>query len=238
MVLVPHGPARIGSASGPSNTQPELRIELKPFYMDVTEVTVGQYEKFLEATKNDRRVHVRIQSVDEKLPKDMPMTGLPWSDAVAYLKWVGKTLPSETQWEKASRGEQAFRHPWGNADAIWSRKRTLEQISPVRQYPNDRSPYGIFDLAGNAREWCADWYRPTAFAEVKAKEKTLADWEGPKSAQPELTRVVKGNGPDWNLWHRSGVAMRVEDPTIGFRGVLTVTQFPLDKTTTQTNPNR
>lgn len=237
MVLVPHGPARIGSHQGPSNTQPELTVELKPFYMDVTEVTVGQYEKFLEATKDDRRVRVRIQSVEESLPKEAPMTGIPWGDAVTYLKWVGKTLPTEAQWEKAARGERGFPHAWGHEDAIWFQKRTREQITPVRTYPNDKSPYGIFDLAGNAREWCADWYRPDSFAEVKAQEKTLADWEGPKSAEPEFARVVKGNGPDWNLWHRSGVSMREESSTIGFRGVLTVTDFPLDEATTQTTSN-
>lgn len=237
MALVPHGPARLGSNHGLQNAQPEITIESKPFYMDVTEVTVGRYEKFLQAIKKDRRIRVRIQSVEESLPKDVPMTGVPWGDAVSYLKWAGKTLPTEAQWEKAARGEMGFPHPWGHTDAIWFQKRTREQISPVGHYSNDKSPFEIFDLAGNAKEWCADWYRPDAFSAASGKEKALADWKGPNSAEPEFTRVVKGNGPDWNLWHRTGMPMREENPTVGFRGVLTVTNFPLDNTTTQTTPH-
>ena len=226
MVLVPFGPGVLGSENGPENTRPKIATKLKPFYMDVTEVTVEQYRKFLKTTKDDKSVRVRVASVDEELPGDLPMTALPWGDAVSYCQWLGKSLPTEAQWDKAARGEAGFPHPWGFGKPIWFPKRSRDQIDPVKFYATDKSPYGIYDLAGNAREWCADWYRPDAFASIKPEDQPLIDWEGPKIGDAQSGRVVKGNGPDWKAWHRAGES--AVSKNLGFRGVLTVTQYPLD----------
>jgi formylglycine-generating enzyme required for sulfatase activity len=183
---------------------------------------VGQYRKFLEAVKGDNDYLVRVYIVNPDLPEDLPMTGLPWGDGVNYCKWAGKSLPTEAQWERAARGPEGFAHPWGDGDAIWFQKRNPGQINSVKLYATDKSPFGIYDLAGNAREWCADWYRPDAFASISKSALPVNDWEGPRSAEPELTRVLKGGDANWKVWNRAGVRMPIEDETIGFRGVLTV----------------
>lgn len=233
MVLVPQGPGILGSNVGPENARPELKTELKPFYMDETEVTVGRYLSFLDAVKKDDDLRVRIQNLDPKLPKEHPVTGISWGDAILYCRWSGKSLPSESQWEKAARGETGFSHPWGHDDPVWFPRRDPKQITTVMSSPTDKSPYGVFDLASNAREWCADWYHADAFVSLQTTS-PLADWAGPKTSDADYTRVVKGNGQDWKLWHREGVIMRAEDSTIGFRGVLTVSNPNPSKTAANT----
>lgn len=221
MALIPAGSATIGSTDGPSETQPTFSPFLETYYMDVTEVTLEQYQKFRDDIKQKKNTKAQPASNDGKGAK-LPALGLPWGVAIGYAHWADKELPTEAEFEYAARGAQGWRAPWGNGRAVWPRGRTAEQISPVASFPTDQSGYGIFDLAGNAREWCSDFYAETAHEEAaSAKSRTLRNWAGPKKGVSGQ-RVVKGNGPDWSAWHREGRAMTERHPDVGFRCVLRV----------------
>ncbi|MBW3538976.1 MAG: formylglycine-generating enzyme family protein [Planctomycetes bacterium] len=221
MVLVPGGPFFMGSDAGPSEAGPQIAVELPQFYIDATEVTLAAYNKFWESRREAGLV--RQPPVNLGAGDHMPVLGVTWGDARAYATWAGKDLPTEAQWEKAARGPSGFDHPWGNGRTIWSRRRTLEQIDPVGSFHLDRSPYGVFDAAGNAREWCRDYYVADIHEEAAAGASPIIGWEGPRRPSVENARVVKGNGPNWKLWHRAPQNMRDRTPNVGFRCVLEVT---------------
>jgi formylglycine-generating enzyme required for sulfatase activity len=105
-----------------------------------------------------------LAAIDQRLTAmgKLPVTEVNWYDAAAYCRGNGKRLPTETEWEKAARGETGQEFPWGNE---WSPNMSNtgnqswdDGVAPVGSYQNDKSPYGIFDMAGNVSEWVDDWY--------------------------------------------------------------------------------
>ena len=90
-------------------------------------------------------------------------------------------------------------------------------------YPTDRSYYGVFDMAGNAREWCADWYAPDAHEQaLEAFGQVPRNWKGPRKAEPQFHRVIKGSDSDWAVWSRDSASMSDRVRDVGFRCVLRV----------------
>jgi len=222
MALVPGGLAHVGSDNGPDETQPSFTPFLDTFYMDVTEVTLEQYQRFRDEIKQKKSMTAQPAQNDGQ-DAELPALGLPWGVAQGFAHWAGKELPTEAEFEKAARGPDGWRTPWGNGRAVFPKARPLDSIEPVASYPNDRSMYGIFDLAGNAREWCFDLYSSTAHQDAaSAKDKTLRNWSGPKKGAASNIRVVKGNGPDWSAWHRAGRNGSERHADVGFRCVLRI----------------
>ncbi len=141
------------------------------FLIDKHEVTVAQYSEFVAAVQRygARKFYGWTGGTErDPRPKDWndmlsrpqePVTGIDWYDASAYAKFAGKRLPTCEEWEKAARGIDGFRYPWGDtwqADACNCAEAGLRRPEAVGQRPKDRSPYGCVDMAGNVREWVAD----------------------------------------------------------------------------------
>ena len=218
MALVPAGVFTRGIADGPANSRPQA-VYLDAFYMDVHEVTLKQYDAFREMMKEKkRRTQAPLNSGEDP---NLPVLGITWGEARYYARTVGKTLPTEAQWEKAARGTKAFQYPWGNDRPLWSRPRQKEDIAPVQSFAGDMSPYGISDLAGNGREWCLDWYSNTIYSEREPSQATVRN-PLPKVATESGQRVVRGGGDDWSVWHRGHEGMSDRLADVGFRGVLTL----------------
>jgi len=217
--LVPEGVFTLGANSGPTNAQPVITMTLDAFYIGVTEVRVGQY---MDAKKRIAAKGILLSDPTNLVSSpDHPVLGVPWIDAKNYAASIGCELPTESQWEKAARGPGGFVSPWGNSRPLWTELRTIEQIDVVQRHPEDRSMFGVYDLAGNALEWTADLYHDDAFKSLaQVPFERRRNWTGPKSSSGASLRVVKGGDDHWRAFARRGVRMTDKHPQIGFRVVL------------------
>jgi formylglycine-generating enzyme required for sulfatase activity len=218
MALVPEGVFTQGTNSGSPNAAPEHGAFLDAFYIDMREVTYARYEKFRDSMTDKRRVPKPARAAKDR---HEPVLGVTWAEAHAFAVWAEKDLPTEAQWEKAARGPDGFKFPWGNGPFIWHRSREPAQIDPVGSFRGDTSPYGVFDMAGNAREWCSDWYVDKYYSQLVAEVgSTARNPTGPRSSAGSNQRVVKGGDPNWYVWARTGVHQNEHPNDVGFRCVL------------------
>jgi eukaryotic-like serine/threonine-protein kinase len=150
MGLILAGPFVFGDDSQEAGN-PKSTVTLPAFYIDLTEVTVKEYQSFCTAT--GRRMPPNPPHGD-----DLPVTNVSWDDAVAYSDWIGKRLPTEQEWEKAARGTDGLVYPWGNTP--WERGSggPPRGMVAVESFPGRRSPFQAYNMAGNAAEWVATTY--------------------------------------------------------------------------------
>lgn len=218
MACVPGGLFTQGVDGGPSDAGPAHPMSLDTYYIDVTEVAIGEFTKFKMATVG--KENSPAASVPLTGNPKLPVVKVSWKDAQNYAKWAKKELPTEAEWEKAGRGPEGGVFPWGNERVLWNQPRFHGQIDPVGTFPHDRSRYGVLDLAGNAQEWCQDWYSDKAYAEARSKDGSPAhNWTGPKKAS-NGERVIKGGADRWELWSRGSQGMTKPSEKVGFRCVL------------------
>ncbi len=177
MVYVPAGEFLMGSADSDGKAEddekPQHTVTLDAYWIDRTEVTNAQYRRCVEAgaCRKPDCWNEPNANADEQ-----PVVCVGRSAAQAYCQWAGAQLPSEAQWEKAARGSDGRAYPWGD-DFDGSRLNFCDNrceygwkdasfddgytyAAPVGSYPAGASPYGALDMAGNVREWVADWYGP------------------------------------------------------------------------------
>jgi len=163
MVSIPAGEFTMGSQDGDADERPAHKVYVDIFFMDVYEVTVGQYAEFLRS--GEARAPLDWNTINQSANQKRPVANVDWADAAAYCKWAGKRLPTEAEWEKAARGTDGRLYPWGNdpptpLHANYGKMGSHDYgtLTPVGTLEDGKSPYGIYDMAGNVWEWVSDWY--------------------------------------------------------------------------------
>ena len=242
MLWLPPGKFTMGAVDGAPDEQPLHDVKVRGFFIDKTEVTNGQFARFVEATGHttaaewtpdasappERREaggmvflpqlgwrfvpganwrHPEGPQSDIVGREKSPVVQVSWEDAAAYARWAGKRLPTEAEWEYAARGGiMHAAYIWGSelqpggrwpANIFPAREQLghgapddLTRLLPAGSFPPNN--YGLLDMAGNAAEWCADWYRPDYY-----KKSPHANPPGPDSgedpAEPGVPkRVIRG----------------------------------------------
>ncbi len=231
MVLVPEGEFVMGNNHGSSTEQPERRVYLNRYWIDKYEMTFVQYYAFVNATGHRKPRLAGYLGVETKeLPRLMnpfsAVVGVSWEDAVGYCRWKGKRLPTEAEWEKAAKGMDPRKWPWGNEErAEYANLKgdadDARYTAPVGAFRHDKSPFGVFDMAGDVMEWVADWYQEDYYA-VMPTRNPLGPERGVQTAHFNAQRVIRG--ASWNdSLERAKTTVRFKmnpnyrDVTIGFR---------------------
>jgi formylglycine-generating enzyme required for sulfatase activity len=153
MTLVPSGVAPYGPANEP--------VWLPAYYIDVYPVTVADWDRFRAATGHTPARYWGTQN--DAVRSDHPVVGVSYADACAYATWVGRTLPTTQQWERAARGPHGWLYPWGPANTgrhcnARMRGRDVGTTTSVTWYPGGGSSYGAHDMLGNVWEWTRTRY--------------------------------------------------------------------------------
>jgi hypothetical protein len=170
----------IGIPGGQFYYQDGRSMVLPEFDIDPTEVSIWQYAEFLDAVGESHEYDHPDQPVDKShhnpqwdrlyqaaveqreiegaaININFPAVFVDWFDAYAYAKWRGRSLPTEEEWEKAARGPGGQRYPWGSDDRSGAtnvyRGDPKQKWAMPGSYPEDKSPYGVLDMAGNVSEW-------------------------------------------------------------------------------------
>ena len=137
----------------------ERDVSLRPYAIDLTPVTNGQYARFLAQTgyvPRDRENFLKHWNHGEVPPglEDHPVVYVDLEDARAYARWAGKRLPTEEEWQYAAQGADGRTYPWGNE---WEPGRCNDGsgggTTAVTAFPQGRSPFGCYDMCGNTWEW-------------------------------------------------------------------------------------
>lgn len=204
------------------DSSPQFQVQLNTYQMEVTEVTFQQYVAFLNYLRSTGRNHLTgcagflcIQTVNENsvdavitfdganynAPQGLlnhPVYSVTWYGAQAYCNALGRRLPTEAEWEYSARGPNGFIYPWGNE---WSSQLAKTRIPrdappgtvPVGSYPQNGSPFGMLDMAGNLAEWVNDWYDETYYRQMANQPQPIFNPQGPPIA---LRKVVRGGSWD------------------------------------------
>jgi len=194
MVMVPAGEFIRGSDEIDEEEKPVKRIYLDDFMIGVYPVTNREFKRFIDDNGYHREEFWTPEGwqwrQEEKITEpgywyhrewngpNFPVVVVSWYEAAAYAGWLSKItgkayrLPSEAEWEKAARGTDGWKYPWGNEfdkNFCNSDESGLGRTSAVGIFPKGKSPYGCLDMAGNVWEWCADWFDKKYYSKCPVK---------------------------------------------------------------------
>lgn len=215
MVAIDGGSFEMGSKIAEPDEYPAHKVTVSSFLIDPTEVTLLSYGRCTDA-----QVCRVLRPVGGETTPEHPVVGANWFDAKKYCEWVGKRLPTEAEWEYAARKPHFSTYPWGGAFTPkignWRDSEDgFVTTAPVGSFAAGKSVTGVFDLAGNASEWTADWYESTWY-----QKSTERDPTGPEA--PTGARVVRG-GSFTDPQHllrataRLGIDPNISNNAIGIR---------------------
>ncbi|MCD4739447.1 MAG: SUMF1/EgtB/PvdO family nonheme iron enzyme [Anaerolineae bacterium] len=228
---IPVGEFWMGSENGRDDEKPIHKVYLERFWISKTPITNKQYQIFTEITGYRPPAHWD----DGRPPKGKeshPVVNVTWHDAAAYCNWLstltGKTiaLPSESQWERAARGNQLQEYPWGNhfdATRCNSHDLGLGDSTPVGIFPEGASPYGCLDMSGNVKEWTSSIHKPYPYYALDGRESV--------DGSSHTMRVIRGGGfqsnpIDVRCAARSRLLMNEFGSDLGFRIVISPQVLP------------
>jgi len=181
MALVPGGAFLMGLPDkdflAEEHEKPEREVYLADYWIDIYPVTNGRFGLFLAAGGYHQPHWWRREGwawkcrygIDQPAMwgqagfdgQDQPVAGVSWFEADAYARWAGRRLPSDAEWEKAARGTNGRRYPWGDdwpTAQVANFNLQVGRTTPVGLYAEGVSPYGCHDMAGNVNNWTSDWY--------------------------------------------------------------------------------
>lgn len=163
MAQVPGGAFIMGQGDRGQLNGPTQQVRMKPFFIDITEVSNRDYAKFVKERKHREPVGWSGGQYPSGR-SNHPVVGISWEDARQYCRYAGKRLPLEIEWEKAARGTSGQPYPWqGNTFSpgfAITRESGRKATVQVHSAGRDISPYGVKNMAGNVREWVEDLLRP------------------------------------------------------------------------------
>jgi formylglycine-generating enzyme required for sulfatase activity len=164
MALIPAGPSLMGNNNefydNDNDEKPRHIVNLQPFFIDIYPVSNYDYKIFVDATGHRYPAYWSDSGEIPASKERHPVTGVKFMDANAFASWKGRRLPTEQEWEKASRGTDGFRWPWGNTFDESKANVGQRTTTPVGAYPKGCNAYGLCDMAGNVWEWTSTWYAP------------------------------------------------------------------------------
>ncbi len=187
MVKIPEGEFVMGNLDTEGKPEPHP-VSVSVFLIDKLPVTWGLFKRFAAAAGRPLPPEPYWGIRD-----DHPVAFVRWDEGRAYCEWAGARLPTEAEREKAARGTDGRKFPWGNEDPTPERgvfRRNWGDVGTdtVGIRPAGASPYGLLDTGGNVWEWCDDWYDPDYY-----KSSPRQDPTGPRTGR---ARVVRGGSWD------------------------------------------
>lgn len=204
MVRIPAGPFTMGSDDGREDERPAHTVTLAAFEIDRLPTTNAEFARFLErhgAIDAGGRRHFDWDDGDARIHRvngewradagfeDHPVVEASWLGALAYCRSLGKRLPTEAEWERAARGTDGRRYPWGDAPPTAAQARFASGWNatvPVSAHAAYPSPSGAIGMAGNAWHWVSSAYRPYPYRPDDGRE----------DLAPGPVRATRGGGHD------------------------------------------